>query len=180
MSQKVQKKKFELRLNYFQNSFLILPFFQIHTVKSRKYYDTNVFVNFSFLFTTISRFSEYNPWTYFSGGGGREGGRGLIFGVKIKLRNAWAYFRGNLYTGGAYFPSFTVFFFYLGFLSQTFTIHKTAEEGGGYFFNSSLPLLPASQKLEHQPSKYCRELIFAHSQQPDSNRLFKHFFKDCL
>ena len=26
------------------------------------------------------------------------------------------------------------FFFYLGFLSRTFTIHRTAGEGGGYFF----------------------------------------------
>ena len=32
------------------------------------------------------------------------------------------------------------FFFYLGFLSRTFTIHKTAGEGGGYLFNSSVPL----------------------------------------
>ena len=29
-------------------------------------------------------------------------------------------------------------FFYLGFLSRTFTIHRTAGEGVGYFFNSSL------------------------------------------
>ena len=29
--------------------------------------------------------------------------------------------------------------FYLGFLSQTFTVHRTAGEGGGYFFNCSLP-----------------------------------------
>ena len=34
------------------------------------------------------------------------------------------------------------FFFYLGFLSRTFTIHGTAGEGGGYLFNSSLPLPP--------------------------------------
>ena len=26
------------------------------------------------------------------------------------------------------------------FFSQTFTIHRTAGEGGGYFFNPSLPL----------------------------------------
>ena len=32
------------------------------------------------------------------------------------------------------------FFFYLGFLSQTFMIQRTAGEGGGYLFNSSLPL----------------------------------------
>ena len=37
------------------------------------------------------------------------------------------------------------FFFYLGFLSRTFTIHGTAGEGGGYLFNSSLPLPPASK-----------------------------------
>ena len=30
------------------------------------------------------------------------------------------------------------FFFYLGFLLRTFTIHKTAAKGGGYLFNSSL------------------------------------------
>ena len=39
------------------------------------------------------------------------------------------------------------FFFYLGFLSRTFTIHRTAGEGGGYFFKSSLPLPPASQTI---------------------------------
>ena len=37
-----------------------------------------------------------------------------------------------------------IFFFYLGFLSRTFTNHRTAGEGGGHFFNSSLPLSPAS------------------------------------
>ena len=42
-----------------------------------------------------------------------------------------------------------IFFFYLGFLSRTFTIHGTAGEGGGYLFNSSLPLPPASQALRH-------------------------------
>ena len=36
------------------------------------------------------------------------------------------------------------FFFYLGFLSRTFANHRTAGEGGGHFFNSSLPLSPAS------------------------------------
>ena len=29
-----------------------------------------------------------------------------------------------------------IFFFYLGFLSQPFTNHRTAGEEGGYFFNS--------------------------------------------
>ena len=36
------------------------------------------------------------------------------------------------------------FLFYLGFLSQTFTIYKTTGEGGGYLCNFSLPLPPAS------------------------------------
>ena len=40
-------------------------------------------------------------------------------------------------------------FFYLGFLSWTFTIHRTAVEGGGYFFNSSLPFSPASHTLRY-------------------------------
>ena len=38
-------------------------------------------------------------------------------------------------------------FFYVGFLSQAFTIHWTVGEGGGYFFKSSVPLPPASQTL---------------------------------
>ena len=38
-------------------------------------------------------------------------------------------------------------FFYVGFLSPAFTIHRTVGEGGGYFFNSSVPLPPASQTL---------------------------------
>ena len=45
--------------------------------------------------------------------------------------------------------TFFFFFFYLGFLSRTFTNHRTAEEGGGHFFNSSLPLPPASQTIRH-------------------------------
>ena len=42
-----------------------------------------------------------------------------------------------------------LFFFYVGFLSRTFTNHKTAGEGGGHFFNSSLPLPLTSQTLRH-------------------------------
>ena len=62
------------------------------------------------------------------------------------------------------------FYFYVGFLSQTFTNHRAAGEGGGHFINSSLPLPPASQTLRHQPGDYCRELTSAHRQQPDSNQ----------
>ena len=63
-----------------------------------------------------------------------------------------------------------IFFFCLGFLSRTFTNHRTAGEGGGYFFNSSLPLPPVSQTLRHQPGDYCCELTSAHRQQPGLNR----------
>ena len=59
------------------------------------------------------------------------------------------------------------YFFLSGF---SFTSHRTAGEGGGHFFNSSTPLLPASQALRHQPGDYWRELTSKHSQQPDSNR----------
>ena len=62
------------------------------------------------------------------------------------------------------------FFFYLGFLSRIFTDHRTAVERGGHSINSSLPLLPASKTLRHQPGDYCRELTSPHSQQPGSNR----------
>ena len=61
-------------------------------------------------------------------------------------------------------------FLYLGFLSRTFRNHRTSEEGGGRYFESSLPLSPASQTLRHQPGDYCGKLTSAHSQQPDSKR----------
>ena len=48
-----------------------------------------------------------------------------------------------------WFVFFALFFFYLGFLSRTFTKHRIAGEGGGHFFNSSLLLPPASQTLRH-------------------------------
>ena len=41
------------------------------------------------------------------------------------------------------------FFLYWGFLSQPFTNHRTAGEGGADFFNSPLPLPPASHTLTH-------------------------------
>ena len=49
------------------------------------------------------------------------------------------------------------YFFYLGFLSRTFTTHRIAGEGGGYLFNSSLPLPPASQTL--RPWRYNTKLV---------------------
>ena len=45
-----------------------------------------------------------------------------------------------------------------------FTLSNTRTgEGGGHFFNSSLPLPPASQTLRHLPGDYCRELTSTHS-----------------
>ena len=38
-------------------------------------------------------------------------------------------------------------FFLSGFLSRPFTNHRTAGEGDGHFFNSSLPLPPASLEI---------------------------------
>ena len=52
-------------------------------------------------------------------------------------------------------------FFDLGFLSQTLTIDRTAGEGRGYFFDSSLPVPPISQTLRYYPGDYCRELTSA-------------------
>ena len=65
--------------------------------------------------------------------------------------------------------------FFFNFLGKQihdffFTNHRTAWEGGGHFFNSSLPLPPASHILRHQPGDYCRELTSVHRQQSDSNR----------
>ena len=55
------------------------------------------------------------------------------------------------------------FFFYLGFLSRTFTNHRTVGEGGRHLFNSSLPLPLASLAGRHWPGDYCRELTSSHS-----------------
>ena len=63
-----------------------------------------------------------------------------------------------------------LFFNFLGFLSRTFTIHRTAGEEGGYLFNFSRPLPPVSQALTHYPGNYCRGLASARSMQPDSNQ----------
>ena len=65
---------------------------------------------------------------------------------------------------------FFFFFFYQYFLSRTFTIHRTAWDGGGYLFKCSLLYPPASQTLRHMFGDYCRELTSTHSWEPDSNR----------
>ena len=66
-------------------------------------------------------------------------------------------------------------FFFLSIWVSFTNIHKALDRRGrdggrGHFFNSSLPLQPASQTLRHQLGDYCTELTSAHSQQPDSNR----------
>ena len=48
-------------------------------------------------------------------------------------------------------------FFYLGFASRLFTIHKTAGKGGGYLFISFLSFPPASQTLRHCLDYYSRD-----------------------
>ena len=58
---------------------------------------------------------------------------------------------------------YSIFLFYSGFLSRTFTNHRTAGEGRGHFINSSLPFQPALQTLRHQPEDYCRDFTSAHS-----------------
>ena len=60
--------------------------------------------------------------------------------------------------------------FFLSFLSRTLTKHGTADEGGRHFFNTSLPLPPASLALRHWPGDCCGGLISAHSYQPSSNQ----------
>ena len=54
-------------------------------------------------------------------------------------------------TGGAVMIAcFIIFFFYyLGFLSRTFKIHRTAGDGEGYLCNSALTLPSASQALRY-------------------------------
>ena len=62
-------------------------------------------------------------------------------------------------------------FFLSGFSFTKIHDSQDSMEAGGYFFNSSLPLLPAPQSLRYQPSDYCRELTsFGYSWQSHSNR----------
>ena len=64
-------------------------------------------------------------------------------------------------------------FFYLGFVSWTFMIHRTAGEGGD-LFNSSLPLPPASQPLRHELCK----LYFLHKRMPPCTRVQRDIFNE--
>ena len=51
---------------------------------------------------------------------------------------------GYAATSLTFYSSVCVFFFFLGFLSRTFTFHRTAGKGEGYLFKSFVLLLPAS------------------------------------
>ena len=75
--------------------------------------------------------------------------KNLLAWISILTKNF--YFQRTIKgtTSGAVFmwvkkQPWNTFFFYLSVFSRTFTIHGTAWEGGGYLFNSSLPLPPAS------------------------------------
>ena len=54
-----------------------------------------------------------------------------------------------LYHGSRLQDSVFFGFFCLGFLSQPFTNHRTAGEGGGHSFNSLLPIPPISHTPRH-------------------------------
>ena len=51
---------------------------------------------------------------------------------------------GYAATSLTFYSSVCVFFFFLGFLSRTFTFHRTAGKGEGYLLNSSVLPPPAS------------------------------------
>ena len=97
-----------------------------------------------------------------------------IYGIDLfqKLELSYQAYRSSaeILEGITQTYKFRQFFLCLVFLSPTRECFRTAGEGRGYFINSSLPLLPASQTLRHQSGDYCRELTSAHMQQPESNR----------
>ena len=73
----------------------------------------------------------------------------LWYSLLLLATNAFAVaLAATVFTTAPFFLNCS-FFFYLGFLSRPFTNHRTAGEGGGHFFNSSLPLPLPSQTLRH-------------------------------
>ena len=66
--------------------------------------------------------------------------------------------------------SLRLFFFYVGFLSHTFTNHRTVGKEKGISFTPDYHLHPFHRHLDISWGDYCRELTSAHSHQPDSNR----------
>ena len=76
----------------------------------------------------------------------------------LELKSIWQYIYHGLLNSNVFFVR-AFFFFYLSFVSRTFTNHWTAREGGGHSINSSLPLPPALQTLRHWPDDFRRELL---------------------
>ena len=54
-----------------------------------------------------------------------------------------------IYTNIIYIFVYIYIYVFSLFFSRTFTMHRTAGEGGGYLFNISLPLPLTSQTLRH-------------------------------
>ena len=91
----------------------------------------------------------------------------ILFTLNLR-QNIKLFFKNRIHSSNCAYGA--TLFFLSGYLLRTFMIHRTAGEGEGYLFNTSLQLPPASQTLRHQLDDYCRELNSTHSQQPDSNR----------
>ena len=83
--------------------------------------------------------------------------------LQLRLKRDFSKFLGELLSRTCHAPvrfayrvakrkSLLLFFSYLSFLLRTITIQRTAGEGGGYFYSSSVPLPPASQTLRHSPA----------------------------
>ena len=63
-----------------------------------------------------------------------------------------------------------IMLFYVGFLSRTFTNHRTAGKGGGHFINSSLPLPPLHKHLDISRAITAESSPLHKACQPDSNK----------
>ena len=68
---------------------------------------------------------------------------------KISRRNCHSFCLMEIRLNVGFILCLQYIFFYLDFLSQKFTIHRTAGEERGYLFNFSLLLPPTSQTLRH-------------------------------
>ena len=73
---------------------------------------------------------------------------GLLIALSSEVLGRFDFYKDFVVTDKISIPK-QLFFFYLDFLSQTFTNHRTAGEEAGRLFNSSLPLPLASQTLRH-------------------------------
>ena len=105
---------------------------------------------FSIFFAGIN-FRSFNKIEYFAGTNFRDFGqkpRKLIL-AKISTTKVLLRYCKEIATLLFWVIWACLFFFYLGFVSLTFTNHRTAREGGGHSINSSLPLPPALQTFRH-------------------------------